>query len=422
MVAMAWQNMKQRRLRTSLTTLGVVIGITAIIGLAALGEGFRMDIRQRMQSGFELDSITIIPGSLFAGYSREGFSDNDIANISQIQGVRTVTGIMQFGNVTLYDGNQTSQAFVGTGADFEKFPKVFPDRFVFDSGSTEGYTNDTVILGYKANHPNENDTRPFAVAGDNITVTVAIPQTYSLIPRYENRTFIVGGTLQQKGTPGITNFDYWIFIPLNVARDIYDKPERSDLIFVKVYDPEQADAVGKSIEALFPPFKITILVPSTFIKQVDSILNIIQVFLMAIASISLLVAGIGIMNIMTVSVMERTREIGIFKAIGATSRTVLAMFLTEALLVGLIGGVIGIFAGYGLSYGLAYVLSKIMTQSQESGILQGPTTQAIAISPIFAPEWTAGAFVFAVVVCIIFGLYPARKASRLNPVEALRYE
>lgn len=95
--SIAWENMKQRKLRTSLTTLGVVIGITAIIGLASLGEGFRLEIKNRMQTGFELDNLTVIPGSLFAGLSRERFTDYDVQRISNIFGVKVATPVMQIG-------------------------------------------------------------------------------------------------------------------------------------------------------------------------------------------------------------------------------------------------------------------------------------------------------------------------------------
>jgi putative ABC transport system permease protein len=428
LVGMAWTNLKQRRLRTSLTTLGVIIGITAIIGIASLGEGFRLEIRQRMQAGFELDNLTVIPGSLFAGLSPNRFADTDIQNISQISGVKIATGVMQLGNVTLYNGNKTVQAFVATAVNFTEFIQIFPDRFVFENVSSPlNYNNDTLIIGHKVNHPNDNDTTPFAVPSDNVTLTLGILVMYP-IPHSElqNYTFTIGGTLQKTGTPGITNFDYWIFLPLEKAREIYRQngiltSQESDLIFVKILDPEQSETIAKGIEALFPPFRVTILVPLTFIRQVDNVLTIVQIFLMAIASISLLVAGIGIMNIMTVTVMERTREIGILKAIGANSRTVLTMFLAEAILIGVMGGVIGLFTGYGLSYGLAFMLSSLI-QPQQNPTFQTPETQKLTISPVFSPEWTIAAFVFAVVICVVFGLYPARKASKLNPVEALRYE
>lgn len=151
--------------------------------------------------------------------------------------------------------------------------------------------------------------------------------------------------MQKTGTPGLTNFDYWAFIPLDTAREIYGT-NSSDLIFVKVPNPELSESVAEEIEDLFPPYQITVLVPLSFIQQVDFILNVVEIFLTSVASIALLVAGIGIINIMTVSVMERTREIGILKAVGAKNRTVLTLFLAETALVGLAGSLIGVLTGY----------------------------------------------------------------------------
>ena len=181
---------------------------------------------------------------------------------------------------------------------------------------------------------------------------------------------------------------------------------------MKISNPECSEPVAEEIEDLFPPYSITIFVPSAIIRQVDTILNLVQLFLVAIGSISLLVAGVGIMNIMTVAVMERTREIGILKAIGAKNRTILGMFLAEAVLIGVVGGFAGIFTGYGLSYGLAQILSRSAIQP----------SVGIKITPVFSLRWTVIAFIFAIAICIIFGLYPARRAAKLNPVEALRYE
>jgi putative ABC transport system permease protein len=240
-----------------------------------------------------------------------------------------------------------------------------------------------------------------------------------------NNTFTVSGVLEKGGTSGITNFDYWAFIPIETALEMpFFKgiSEPYQIILVKVSDPQCAESVGKKIENIFPPYSVTVFVPSALMRQVDNVLNIVQMFLVAIGSISLLVAGVGIMNIMTVAVMERTREIGILKAIGAKSRTVLSMFLAEAVSVGIIGGFIGAFTGYGLSYGLAQILSNFMQTQRQDTVLQAPETQRLVVNPIFSPEWTIIAIVFAIIVCIIFGLYPARKAAKLNPVEALRYE
>jgi putative ABC transport system permease protein len=237
----------------------------------------------------------------------------------------------------------------------------------------------------------------------------------------ETRNFTVAGTLQKKGTPGLTNFDYWVFIPLDTAREIFTSSE-SDLIFVKISNPNDSDAISKDIEALFPPYRISILAPMTFIRQVDYILSLIQLFLTSVASISLLVAGIGIMNITTVSVMERTREIGIMKAIGAKNTTILTIFLAETALIGLLGGLIGVPTGYGLSYLLSIIISRFTMGQHQGTVFQNPETQHPTVTPIFSPTWAIGAILFGVLICVLFGLYPARKAAKLNPVEALRYE
>ena len=190
--------------------------------------------------------------------------------------------------------------------------------------------NDTLTIGYKVNHVNETETA-FAHPNDTVIMTVSIPMKQYPYFRLENHSFTVAGTLQKTGTSGLTNFDYWVFIPLDTARNIYGNI--TDLIFVKFSNPEFSETVAEEIEALFPPYQITVLVPLAFIQQVDFILGMVEIFLTSIASIALLVAGIGIMNIMTVSVMERTREIGILKAIGAKNRTILTRFLAEVALI-----------------------------------------------------------------------------------------
>jgi len=259
--------------------------------------------------------------------------------------------------------------------------------------------------------------------GENVTMQIEIRTQFPPFTITINKTLKVAAILGKSGTPGITNFDNWAFIPAETVLELTGGEEAYNLILAKVADIEQSEQVAEDIEDVFEnPYSISILVPIAFVRQVDRILAIVQLFLMAVASISLLVAGIGIMNIMTVSVMERTREIGILKAVGAKSRTVLAMFLSEAVLTGMIGGLIGIFTGYGLSFALAYVLANFIQPQQQDSAFQTAETQRMTINPVFSPGWTIIAFIFAITICIIFGLYPARKASKLNPVDALRYE
>jgi len=414
----AWENLKQRKLRTSLTTLGVIIGITTIIAIASLGEGFRGEIRNRMEQGFELNVLILFPGSMF-GFGG-GFSKTDIENITKINNVTAVTPMITLLGTELY--NKTGSklgAFTVGAVNFTEMKEMLPLRFILSKGNfPEPSENQSMILGYKASIVNETVV---ADVGDNVSLIIK-KDNYIIY----NETFTVSGVLEKAGTSGITNFDYWAFIPIETALEmpfLKGKTDPYQIVLVKISDPEYSEDIAKEIESLFPPYSITVFVPSALMRQVDNILNLVQLFLVAIGSISLLVAGVGIMNIMTVAVMERTREIGILKAIGAKSRTVLGMFLAEAMLIGIIGGLIGMFTGYGLSYGLAQILSNfIQPQSQQTATIQTPETQRMEITPVFSPQWTVIAFIFAIAICIIFGLYPARKAAKLNPVEALRYE
>ncbi len=415
-LAMAWESMTQRKLRTSLTTLGVVIGITAIIGLASLGEGFRMGVKERMEQGFELDVLVILP--IGTAGSRGYFTQQEVESIRNITGVKLVAPMITFTNAKLTNNdNETLNSFTVAAVNFSEMTQMIPERLTPLIGEIPTpEDNDTVVLGYKTTFLNE--TKQLTYVDDNVSLAMQIS-----IPPYPiniTRQLRVAAILQRSGASMITNFDYWAFIPMNTT----DPSQKEyNIVLIKVLDPENSEQIAKEIESIFEnPYSISIIVPLSFMRQVDNILNFVQLFLMAIASISLLVAGIGIMNIMTVSVMERTREIGILKAIGAKNRTVLSMFLAEAMLIGLIGGFVGIFAGYGLSFGLTFMLSGFIQPQQQGATIRTPETQRMNINPVFSPQWTIAAFVFAIVVCIVFGLYPARKAAKLNPVEALRYE
>ncbi len=414
--SMAWESMTQRKLRASLTTLGVVIGITAIVGLASLGEGFRFEIRQRMQEGFELDVLIIIPGSFTAGLS-EPFKPEEVEKVRNVSGVELVAPLVTMPQAKLYANETQINAVTVAGANFSEITNMFPERLtpLYGEIPSEEY-NDTIVLGYKTAFMNQST--PLVEIGENITIQI----TVTGYPIPITKSLKVAAILSKSGTSGLTNFDYWAFIPAKTIFQLVGK-ETYNIILAKVSNPEQSEQIADNIEKVFDnPYSISILVPIAFMNQVDRILTIVQIFLLAVASISLLVAGIGIMNIMTVSVMERTREIGILKAIGARSRTVLAMFLAEALLIGIVGGLIGVFTGYGLSFGFAYMLSNLIQPQNPDTSSQAFNPQRLEVRPIFSLEWTIIAIVFAVIVCIIFGLYPARKASKLNPVEALRYE
>lgn len=413
-LGMAWESLTQRKLRSSLTTLGVVIGVAAIISLAALGEGFRVEVKERMQEGFELDVLIVIPGSFTSGLGQ--FTAEEVEAVRNISGVKLATPIITLPKAEVYTQNSTKlKALTVAAVNFTEMTALLPDKFntLLEGSMPTGGENDTIVLGYRTCIFNE--TEQAVHQGENVTVRIPIQPAYAI-----NMTFRVAAILEKSGTSGLTNFDYWAFIPLNA---IPEEQRAYNLILAKVDDPEKSEEIASSIEKVFEnPYSISILVPVAFIREVDRILGFIQLFLTAIAAISLIVAGIGIMNIMTVSVMERTREIGILKAIGAKNRTVLALFLSEALLVGIIGAIIGVLTGYGISNGLAYILSKFLQPTRQDTLIRQTETRHMELHPIFPPEWIIVAIGFAILVCIIFGWYPARKAAKLDPVEALRYE
>ena len=284
--------MKQRRFRTFLTTLGVVIGITAIIGLASLGEGFRVTIREQMEQGFELNVLTVMSGGLLTGVG-SFFTQDDVQNIGKIDGVALATPLIQKSDVKLFSGNKTSTPLVMLAVNFSEFWEIYPDRLVFEWGSLpQSVTNNTAVIGYNVQHLIENAS--FADAGQNITVQMTLIRTPP--PRRENFTFALAGTLAKSGAAGFINFDDTIFIPIETARKIYNitnsDTTNSDMIFVRLTDPSFSDSTAKKIRDSLggEGDAIRVLVPAAFLEQVESILNMLQIFLTAVASIALLVA------------------------------------------------------------------------------------------------------------------------------------
>jgi putative ABC transport system permease protein len=282
--------------------------------------------------------------------------------------------------------------------------------------------NDTVV-GARISDPGLNGTL-FLKANDDInmiwTNATVIP------PNNETYSAHVTAVLQKIGGFGIggSPTDSGIYIPISQGQRFFGTDE-CDMIVVKLNTSNNATITSIS-NAITREFggQVTVISASYVLSLITSIFSLVQLFLAGIAAISLLVAGIGIMNIMIVSLIERTREIGILKALGMKSRTVLMIFLCESAIIGVIGAAIGIALGWGLANVVAVLFSGggPFTRFGANQASTGGGANLLTINPVLTPIVLIGAFAFGMGVSIVFALYPAWRASKLKPVDALRYE
>jgi putative ABC transport system permease protein len=253
--------------------------------------------------------------------------------------------------------------------------------------------------------------------GDEINITYTTRSGFEI----ENRTY-TGRIDAILGEIGGTNIggpiDVGLYVPIDTAEEFFETDEVSTIIVQLTTSDEQViENTSEAIEDAFGN-QIQVITPKSVLDAISSIISTIELFVSAITAISLIVAGVGIMNIMLTSLMERTREIGILKALGMQKRTVLGVFLNEALVIGLVGSVLGILTGSALALSI-----------DQLGLLEGFTTGTyntvlgeISIRPVFDLSLFLNSLVFGVMISVVFGLYPAWRAAKMEPVDALRHE
>ena len=395
----AFQSIRANKLRSMLTMLGIIIGVGAVITMVALGTGAQKAIEDRINS-LGANLLTIFPGQSFqrgvASGNRVSLTVDDAqALLRDARQLSAVVPEMQSSLQLKYGNKNLNVNVVGTTPNYATVRNyTVPSGRMFTMGDDEARQR-YAVLG--AAVPGMLEMNPAALIGQTISLR-GIP-------------FEIIGVLSEKGSQGSwNNPDEQILIPLQTARFRVFGSDRIRSLSVQVAEGVPLEQGMVDIErVLRREHKIRPGGENDFqIRNQQEILatqqaatQVFTILLASIAGVSLLVGGIGIMNIMLVSVTERTREIGIRKALGATPGNILLQFLIEALVLCLVGGAIGILLGSGASIALAKWQQWNMTVS---------------------PAAVALAFLFSAAVGLFFGIVPARRAAKLDPIQALRYE
>ena len=392
----AIQNVWSNKLRTFLTMLGIIIGVMAVIVIVGLGNG----MTQSMRDSFSAMGTNTLSINIW-GYGSRTVTVEDVYAIGTKNPdlIRSISPQIDFSNNTPKVGTTTYRYSNVAGVD-ENFTSM---------------KNYTVAQGRGLQYMDMKDNKQVCVIGDYLNRVAyggrGVGQTIKLGP-YKFR--IVGvlnakvnNTSMQQGSD-----DDCIYLPYTIAMRLSNTAMASSYIAI-MSDESKANEAKAVVEAyLTDLFKsdsaFYVYSASEWLEEMNNMINMVIVILTGIASISLLVGGIGIMNIMLVSVTERTREIGIRKALGAKERVILSQFVVEAATTSALGGVLGIVLGYIVSMAANHILPMI---SSDIDVTVSPSFNSIAV-----------AFGISVFIGVLFGYLPAKRAARLNPIEALRYD
>lgn len=399
----AIESLTSNKLRSGLTILGIVIGVGAVIAMLAIGAGAQNSITGEIQ-GIGTNLLFVFRGGSEDVRNPKPITLSDaeaIADPFMAPSVEGVAPALQ-GNVEIsYAGESKITTVIGTTPDYE---------IVRNSHVTEGeFVSETHILGRSA----------VVILGTEVADTLFGRKegVTGETVRIEGQPFRVIGVLEEKGGSSFGSEDDQIIVPLTTAQARLlhrSTRDRVDIIYVQAIN---ADAVPQASEEVAQILRyrhhtpigqddFTVFSQQDFLDVASSITNILTIFLGGIAAISLLVGGIGIMNIMLVSVIERTKEIGLRKALGARKIDIMIQFLAESSLLSLSGGIIGI----GLGWLISFVVGRIAAANNAE------------INPVVGLNAILLATIFSTAVGLFFGLYPANRAAKLQPVEALRYE
>lgn len=382
-IKVAFKNIKSNKLRSALTMLGLIIGIASVIVLVGIGSGASSSVSSQVKS-LGTDILTLKISSSDTSLAYEDLSD--ILNLDNVKSIAPYKSV----SATVTRGTTTSSK----------------SSILATNNNYLDVTNTTLSKGRSISVVDiENKSKVCILGSDIATTLFSLSDPVGETIKIDGDNYTVIGLLTEQGTSMGTNIDSMILIPLTTAKYLGEDTSINN-VYVKVSDENKID---KTINVLENYIRSKLQISSDYysvssqesvLSTMDNVNNTLSLLLGGIASISLIVGGIGVMNVMLVSVTERTKEIGIRKSLGAKRKDILVQFLIEALTLSILGGIIGVLAGLGIG-NLAESLGYTFTSKTSVIIL---------------------AFSSSAIIGLIFGIFPAYRASKLNPIEALRTE
>lgn len=393
------------KLRSWLTIIGIVIGVGSVIGIVSLGDAMQANVQSKL-ADLDLTKITIIPGYTKASSNVHGppgmdggtstdaeLTDDDIDALQGMEGIQYIEGEISGSEEVKYSGETATLSITGVDPQVWKYMTTLKTQ----SGRLlEPADKYVAVIGSN-------------IASDTYDHDIGVNQVIMI----NNKSVRVVGVLEEKGMGD----DSKIYMPIDGAVDLIEDAEEDvyDSITVKARSENQVDGLIEDIEKRLMISRhiiqeddrdFSVMASKSMAESVTEMMGSMTLFLGAIAAVSLLVGSVGIANTMFTSVLEKTKEIGTMKAIGAKNRDILMIFLFNSAMVGLVGGILGIMLGWIVSAGLQAMMGSDMAGG------------GAGVSPLLMIE----GLVLAVVIGIISGVVPAYRASKLKPVDALRYE
>ncbi len=403
--------LKERKLRTVLTIIMVMIGASLITSLDGLGGGIDNYISDQLNT-LGANVLIISPSEASGGgfgppanRPETKLTSQTVRTIERVLGIEDVVPFYR-GSATLKSGSEERGISI-VGMDQSKLNHITP-KLSLESGSLVSETDSSgILLGYNIAYPQDLD-KPFAKRGQMVSIIyfqVEEAPGGRQILNENSKSFQVKGILEELGNMQVDNQAY---ISTSAANSLFEKGSVYDGLYGITRDVDENEEIEERIRKIYGN-NIGIISPKSLIETIQQVIGTFTAFLSAIAAVSMIVAGVGIITTLYTSVMERTREIGLLKALGYGNKTILAMFLIESMTIGLLGGILGIITGAGA----AYVVGRYIS-------FGGPGT--FVINPVFMPIELIEVFFISFILSIMAGIYPAWRAAKLSPIIALRKE